>query len=130
MEQIIMSMAVNARDAMPHGGELTIATANVHPDDDLARRHPEAAPRLYIRLMMSDTGVGMSDDVKAKLFDPFFTTKATGQGTGLELAACFGMIKQTGGFIDVESAPGKGTTFQVFLPQADAATAATQPHNQ
>ena len=128
MEQIIMNMAVNARDAMPHGGELAIATANVHLDKNLARRHPESVPGSYIRLTVSDTGVGMSDDVKARLFDPFFTTKEVGQGTGLGLATCIGIIKQTGGFIDVDSAPGKGTTFQVFLPQADAA-GATQPRN-
>jgi two-component system, cell cycle sensor histidine kinase and response regulator CckA len=120
MEQIIMNMAVNARDAMPQGGALTIATANVHLDKHMARRHPESAPGLYIRLTVSDTGIGMSDEVKAKLFDPFFTTKAVGQGTGLGLATCIGIIKQTGGFIDVDSAPGKGTTFQIFLPQADA----------
>ena len=130
MEQIIMNMAVNARDAMPHGGELTIATANVHLDENTARWHPEAATESYIRLAVSDTGVGMSDDVKARLFDPFFTTKAVGRGTGLGLSTCIGIIKQTGGFIDVDSAPGKGTTFQVFLPQADAAAGATQPHNQ
>jgi PAS domain S-box-containing protein len=124
MGQIIMNMAVNARDAMPHGGELTIATANVHLDKKLARQHPEATPGSYIRLTMADTGIGMSDAVKAKLFDPFFTTKAVGLGTGLGLATCLGIIKQTGGFIDVESAPGKGTTFHVFLPRADAAASA------
>jgi len=125
--QIIMNMAVNARDAMPHGGELTIATANVRLDKDLVRRHPEAAPGSYVRLTVADTGVGMSDDVKARLFDPFFTTKAVGQGTGLGLATCIGIIKQTGGFIDVDSVLGKGTTFQVFLPQADADGATQSP---
>jgi signal transduction histidine kinase len=136
IEQVIMNMAVNARDAMPHGGELTIATANVCVDDDMARQHPETAPGSYVRLTVGDTGVGMSDEVKARLFDPFFTTKAVGQGTGLGLSTCIGIVKQTGGFIDVDSTPGKGTTFHVFLPQAaaDAVTAFTagapQPPNQ
>ena len=125
-----MNMAVNARDAMPHGGALTIATANIHLDKDMSCRHPESAPGSYIRLTVSDTGVGMSDDVKARIFDPFFTTKAVGQGTGLGLAACLGIIKQTGGFIDMDSAPGKGTTFQVFLPRAAVAAGAAQPPNQ
>ena len=130
MEQIIMNMAVNARDAMPNGGELTIATANIHIDEDMAWRHPESTPGSYIRLMVSDTGTGMSDEVKAKLFDPFFTTKAVGQGTGLGLATCIGIIRQTGGFIDVDSVPGKGTTFQIFLPQARANAGGAQPTNQ
>ena len=136
IEQVIMNMAVNARDAMPHGGELTIATVNVQLGKNQVHWHADATPGSYIRLTVSDTGVGMSDDVKARLFDPFFTTKAVGRGTGLGLSTCIGIIKQTGGFIDVDSAPGKGTTFQVFLPQADAAAmaavaaGATQPHNQ
>jgi PAS domain S-box-containing protein len=130
MEQIIMNMAVNARDAMPHGGELTITTANVHLDEDMALRHPESVPGSYVQLTVSDTGVGMSDEVKARLFDPFFTTKPVGQGTGLGLATCIGIIRQTGGFIDVDSAPDKGTTFQIFLPQSRANTGATRPTNQ
>ena len=125
MEQIIMNMAVNARNAMPRGGELTIATANVHLDKKLARRYPDAAPGSYVRLTVSDTGAGMGDDVKAGISSIRSSPpKAVGQGAGSGLATCFGIIKQAGGFIDVDSAPGKGTTFHVFLPQADAAAVA------
>ncbi len=136
MGQVIMNMSVNARDAMPLGGELTIATVNVQLGKNQVHWHADATPGSYIRLTVSDTGVGMGDDVMAKIFDPFFTTKEVGHGSGLGLPICVGIIKQTGGFIEVDSAPGRGATFQIFLPRANAAAmaaiaaGATQPPNQ
>lgn len=122
IEQVIMNLAVNARDAMPGCGKLSISTGNILLDEIQAKKFPELQPGNYVTLAITDTGTGMTDEVKAHLFEPFFTTKAPGKGTGLGLATCFGIVKQNDGHIDVESEPGKGTTFTIYLPQVSGIT--------
>jgi PAS domain S-box-containing protein len=118
LEQVMMNLAVNARDAMPRGGTLTIVTDVVDITDDQARRRPGLRPGPQVRLSLADTGVGMDEDTLARVFEPFFTTKEPGKGTGLGLAMCYGIVKQANGFIGCDSAKGVGTTCTVLLPAA------------
>jgi len=127
MEQVIVNLVVNARDAMPEGGRITIRTSNVSLDAPVARQFGGLAPGGYVSVAVSDTGMGMSDEARAHIFEPFFTTKDPGKGTGLGLATCFGIVRQNHGQIQFVSDAGRGTTFTVFLPRVGEADAPVEP---
>ena len=129
IEQVVLNLIVNACDSMPQGGKLVIDTGNVVVDDDYPRTLPMIKPGDYVVLTVTDTGCGMNQEIKARIFEPFFTTKEKGKGTGIGLAIVYGIIKQSGGSIRVDTAPGRGTKFEIYLPRAEQNVEPVQAEN-
>jgi signal transduction histidine kinase len=130
IEQVLMNLVVNSRDAMPNGGTITVRTSNIRIDEDEAQQRVPMLPGEYVLLSVSDTGMGMSAEIKAHIFEPFFTTKEVGKGTGLGLATVYGVVKQSGGFVWVESAVGEGATFEIYLPKVSERNVPRDPEDK
>ena len=126
LQQVLMNLALNAREAMPHGGRLTIQTANIEIDETVVSRYPGICPGPHVVLAVSDTGIGMDARTRARIFEPFFTTKEVGEGPGLGLSAVYGMVKQHQGGIVVDSAPSQGSTFKIYLPRVEEVAPAVE----
>ena len=127
LDQVIVNLVMNACDAMPQGGTLTIETANVGRDDPQARRHPGAQAVGYVLLAVRDTGCGMDATTRDRLFEPFFSTKSRGRGRGLGLSTVYGIVSQSGGYIELDSAPERGTVFNIYLPQVECPAVTQKP---
>jgi CheY-like chemotaxis protein len=127
IEQVIMNLVVNSKDAMPNGGKITIQTANVSLDDDWRREYSYIKPGPYVMLSVSDNGQGMDKETQSRIFEPFFTTKEKGKGTGLGLSTVYGIVKQSGGYVFAQSEVAKGTTFRIYLPRVEDAAEPMSP---